>query len=65
MFHCLKCGRSGNALDLWAQAQRLPLYDAALDLCQRLNVPVPPLATGHKEEETVANPSPTCTMESN
>jgi putative transposase len=65
MFHCFKCGRSGNALDLWAQAQRLPLYDAALDLCQRLNVPLPLLATGHREEETVANPSPTCTMESN
>ncbi len=22
-FHCFKCGRSGNALDLWAQANRL------------------------------------------
>jgi len=65
MFHCFKCGRSGNALDLWAQAQRLPLYDAAVDLCQRLNIPLPLLATGHREEETVPQPPPTCTMESN
>lgn len=54
MFHCFKCGRSGNALDLWGQAQRLPPYDAAID--QRLNVPLPLLATGHREEETVASP---------
>jgi hypothetical protein len=57
-FHCFKCGRSGNALDLWAAAQRLSIYDAALDLCQRLNIPVPlllaPPLTGNREEETVA-----------
>ena len=40
-FHCFKCGRSGNALDLWAAANRLTLYDAAIDLCQRLNIPLP------------------------
>ncbi|MSU80121.1 MAG: hypothetical protein EXS16_18770, partial [Gemmataceae bacterium] len=43
-FHCFKCGRSGNALDLWAVANRLTPYDAALDLCQRLNIPLPLLA---------------------
>lgn len=57
-FHCFKCNRSGNALDLWAQAQRLSIYDAALDLCQRLNIPVPmlipPTSAGTREEETVA-----------
>jgi hypothetical protein len=63
-FHCFKCGRSGNALDLWAQANRQSLYDAALDLCQRLNIPVPILPP-HREEEPVAVPSSTCTMESN
>src|ERR1035438_4197963 len=30
-FHCFKCGRSGNALDLWAYANRLSIYDAAID----------------------------------
>jgi putative transposase len=56
-FHCFKCNRSGNALELWAAANRLSIYDAALDLCQRLNIPVPILApppTANREEEPVA-----------
>jgi Integrase core domain/CHC2 zinc finger len=57
-FHCFKCGRSGNALELWAAAQRLSIYDAAIDLCQRLNITLPTLAarsTANREEETVAH----------
>ena len=64
-FHCFKCNRSGNALDLWAQTQNLSIYDAALDLCQRLNIPVPLLpnpGTANREEETVANSFSTCTI---
>jgi putative transposase len=64
-FHCFKCGRSGNALDLWAVANRLSIYDAATDLCQRLNVPLPLLtapAAGNREEATVADGSATCTI---
>jgi putative transposase len=59
MFHCFKCGRSGNALDLWAQANRLSIYDAAVDLCDRLHIPLPtiPARSRNREEETVA-PSP-------
>ena len=56
-FHCFKCNRSGNALDLWAAANRLSIYDAAIDLCQRLNIPLPILApppAANREEETVA-----------
>jgi putative transposase len=63
-FHCFKCNRSGNALDLWTAAQRLSIYDAAVDLCQRLNIPLPLLqssATQNREEETVAPGSSTCT----
>jgi putative transposase len=65
-FQCFKCGRSGNALDLWASATRQTIYDAALDLCQRLVIPLPTLqpATGHREEEPVAPEPATCTMES-
>jgi putative transposase len=65
-FHCFKCGRSGNALDLWAQATRQPIYEAALDLCQRLAIPIPtlPASPRHREEEPVASGSPTCTMAS-
>lgn len=64
-FHCFKCGRSGNALDLWAAANRLSIYDAAIDLCQRLNIPLPTLApppTANREEETVASDPSTCTI---
>jgi len=64
-FHCFKCNRSGNALDLWAAANRLSIYDAALDLCQRLNIPLPTLApppTANREEETVASRPSTCTI---
>jgi transposase InsO family protein len=64
-FHCFKCNRSGNALELWAAANRLSIYDAALDLCQRLNIPQPILApppTPNREEETVAPRPSTCTI---
>jgi putative transposase len=66
-FHCFKCGRSGNALELWALATRQSIYDAAVDLCQRLQLPLPtlPPTPGNREEETVVTRSPTCTMESN
>jgi hypothetical protein len=43
LFHCFKCGCSGNALDLWAKARHLSVYDAAIDLCDRLHIPLPTL----------------------
>jgi transposase-like protein len=60
MFHCFKCGRQGNALDLWSQATRQTVYDAAIDLCNRLHIPLPILPpTRNREEEPVApSPSP-------
>jgi putative transposase len=64
-FHCFKCGRTGNALDLWAQANRLSIYDAAVDLCGRLGIPVPTLPSPrprNREEEPVAPGADTCTM---
>jgi DNA primase len=35
-WYCFRCGVGGNALDLYAAARRLPLYEAALELCRRL-----------------------------
>jgi transposase InsO family protein len=63
-FHCFKCGRSGNALDLWSHATSQSPYDAARDLCQRLAIPVPLLhpMPRNREEEPVAPSLPTCTM---
>jgi transposase InsO family protein len=63
-FHCFKCGRSGNALDLWAQATKQTPYDAAIDLCERLHLTLPtlPVPTRHREEEPVADPDNAPTM---
>jgi DNA primase len=45
-FQCFGCGAAGNHLDLWALATQQKLYEAALDLCNKLNREVPYLATG-------------------
>jgi transposase InsO family protein len=41
VWHCFKCGRHGNALDLWCAATGQLPYDAAIDLCQRMGVTLP------------------------
>ena len=63
-FHCFKCGCSGNALDLWAKATQQTPYDAAVDLCQRLAIPLPtlPTPTRNREEEPVVQPPINPTM---
>ena len=38
---CHRCGSRGNQLELWAAAARLPLHQAAIDLCRRLGHDVP------------------------
>ena len=45
-FQCFKCRAAGNQLDLWARVTNCSLYDAALDLCRRLNRDIPWLRTG-------------------
>jgi len=40
-FRCFKCGAGGNQLDLWVAISKLPLHEAARDLCQRLAIAVP------------------------
>jgi putative transposase len=57
IFHCFKCGRSGNALDLWAQATQQTPYDAAIDLCRRLNLTLPLLPLNRNWEEEPVAPS--------
>lgn len=37
------CDRGGNQLDLFAQATRQPIYQAALELCERLGIDPPRL----------------------
>jgi putative transposase len=57
IFHCFKCGRSGNALDLWSQATKQTPYDAAIDLCRRLNLTLPVLDFNRNREEEPVAPS--------
>ncbi|HEX5105577.1 MAG TPA: CHC2 zinc finger domain-containing protein, partial [Pirellulaceae bacterium] len=39
--HCFKCGAKGNQLDLWVAVSKLPLFDAARDLCEQAGIDVP------------------------
>jgi DNA primase len=41
VWHCFRCGASGNALELWARATGQGLYRAVLDLYDRLGREVP------------------------
>jgi DNA primase len=40
-YSCHRCHSHGNQLELWAAATKLPLYQAAVDLCRRLGRDVP------------------------
>ena len=57
---------AGTYYFLWALANRQSPSDAALDLCQRLAIPLPHLSQTttprNKEEEPVANPLDNCKM---
>jgi DNA primase len=44
-YYCHKCRSRGNQLDLWAAIRKLPIYEAALDLCRALGHDVPWLTT--------------------
>jgi hypothetical protein len=37
-FRCFSCGKKGTQLDLFAAALGMPLYQATVELCRRLNV---------------------------
>jgi len=49
VWHCFGCEASGNALDLWARATSQSLYQAVLDLYDRLGQQVPWLERGRAE----------------
>ena len=44
-FKCFGCGKGGNQLDLWRHARELPLYTAALELCDRAHIEPPQLTS--------------------
>jgi DNA primase len=61
VWHCFRCGASGNALDLWMAVTRQPVYAAVLDLYSRLGRDVPWLPAASKrvhqrEQSTMPEP---------
>jgi len=40
-YYCHRCHSHGNQLELWAAVAKLPLHQAAVDLCHRLGRDVP------------------------
>lgn len=44
IFQCFKCEAKGNQLDLWMAVSGLPIYESALELCDKLGIE-PPLLT--------------------
>lgn len=49
VWHCFRCGASGNALELWATLTQQEIYQAVLELYRRLGRPVPLLETSMPE----------------
>jgi DNA primase len=41
IYQCFECGSAGNQLDLYAAVTGLPVFDAAVELCERLHREVP------------------------
>ena len=40
-YYCHKCHSHGNQLELWAAVTKLPMHQAAIDLCRALGREVP------------------------
>jgi hypothetical protein len=53
-WYCHKCKDGGNALDLYVEAKKLPVREAALHLCKELGIPVPRKRRGTEKR----SPSP-------
>jgi DNA primase len=41
MYRCFKCGSAGNHLDLYAAVTHQSVFQAAVELCTKLNYPIP------------------------
>ena len=51
-YRCFKCDSAGTQLRLWAAVHGLSIHAAALDLCQRLAIPVPWLTSKRSPRTT-------------
>jgi DNA primase len=41
VYHCFRCGASGNQLDLYAAAKGLTIFQATVELCEHLHREIP------------------------
>ena len=48
MYRCFKCGSAGNHLDLYATVTHQTVFQAAVELCKKLNRPIPWVASTPK-----------------
>lgn len=55
LYHCFSCQNQGNHLDLWAAIHQRTIYQAAIDLCERANIPIPQHSATNK---TPPSPDP-------
>jgi DNA primase len=55
VWHCFRCGASGNALDLWARVTRRGLYEAVVELYRRLGRAVPWLESPREKARGARN----------
>ena len=60
LFKCFRCGAHGNQLDLWRLHTRLPLYQATLELCRRLEM-TPTTKRNAEAESRNSKKAPTAT----
>ena len=40
-YQCFKCGSKGGQLELWAKVRGVSVYQAALELCDRMGIETP------------------------
>ena len=52
IYQCFKCHSAGNALDLWVALTRQRLFQASLDLCKQLAIPIPEKRSPHFHRRT-------------
>ena len=50
-YYCHKCHSQGNQLELWAAVHKLPIYEAAVYLCQKLGRDVPWIVPSPEQEQ--------------
>jgi CHC2 zinc finger len=55
IYKCFKCGSCGNQLDLYAASTGLSLFEATIDLCEKLHREVPWMLNGTSPQPRLAD----------